>query len=296
MITEFKARTANWVMKKAPSMFWKPYARKARSAGLDKLYLILSFDCDANEDIVAAEELDVWLRACGVNATYAVPGTQLEIGAAVYQKIAANGSEFLNHGYLPHTEWRDGRYHSRTFYDRMTPAEVVADIAAGHETVERIIGVKPTGFRAPHFGCFQSGPQLALQYAALKRLGYRYSTSTLPKFALRNGPVWDAGGIAEIPLTGSLRFPFVILDSWTYLESYYEPVVTRRYGELFTQTVEGLLAMGVPGVLNIYVDPAHVHKSGHFRNAIQRTLDLGVQSLGYGELLAKTVSRKVGRD
>ena len=91
----------------------------------------------------------------------------------------------------------------------------------------------------------------------------------------------------EIPLTGSLRYPFVILDSWTYLESYYQPVVKRQYSELFTETVEGLLAMGVSGVLNVYVDPAHVVKSEYFRFAIERTLELGVVSLGYGEMLDK---------
>jgi hypothetical protein len=289
MIADFKARAANWVMKKAPVLFWKPYAQKARAAGLDKLYLILSFDCDANEDIEAAGELDEWLRVRGVKATYAVPGTQLEVGASVYRGIAANGSEFLNHGYLPHTEWREGRYHSRTFYDRMSAFEVVEDIKRGHETVRTIIGAKPMGFRAPHFGCFQSEPQLALQYATLKKLGYRYSTSTLPKFAFRAGPVWDAGGIAEIPLTGSLRFPFVILDSWTYLESYYQPVVKKKYADLFVETLEGLLAMDIPGVLNIYVDPAHVSKSGHFRGAIEKSLELGVTSLSYGELLGKTL-------
>jgi hypothetical protein len=291
MIRDFKGRAVNWVMKKAPSLFWKPYGRMAAAAGLDRLYLILSFDCDAKEDIDAAAELDDWLRVRGVKATYAVPGTQLEQGASVYREIASKGSEFLNHGYLPHTEWREGRYFSRTFYDRMAESEVVDDINRGHETVGRIIGTRPQGFRAPHFGCFQSESQLSLQYSTLKALGYRYSTSTLPRVAYRHGPVREVGGIVEVPLTGSFRFPFIILDSWTYLESYYQPVVKRQYADLFIQTAASLAEMGIPGVLNVYVDPAHVHKSEHFRNAIERTLDLGVRSLDYGELLDLTAKK-----
>jgi hypothetical protein len=209
-------RARNWTARRAPELYWRHYSGRARAMGLDKLYLILSFDCDTREDVEASALLDGWLRPLGVAPVYAVPGAQLRAGADVYRGLAATGAEFMNHGALPHTEWGNGRYNSVTFYDRMSDGEVVDDIKRGHAIVEEVIGAAPIGFRAPHFGCFQSRRQLGLQYSVLRSLGYAYSTSTLPASALRHGPVWNPGGIPEIPLTGSWRQPFSILDSWSH--------------------------------------------------------------------------------
>ena len=60
-----------------------------------------------------------------------------------------------------------------TFYDQMSAAEVEADIRRGHETVTKVMGEAPRGFRAPHFGSFQSPNQLALIYRVVRDLGYR---------------------------------------------------------------------------------------------------------------------------
>ena len=293
-----RTRARNWAVKKVPNLFWGTYSRRAVAAGFDRLYLVMSFDCDTQEDVPAAATLDEWLRRIGIKPAYAVPGRELELGAGTYRSIAANGAEFLNHGYRPHTQWRDGEYHSVTFYDEMASDEVVDDIRRGHETVARILGKVPKGFRAPHFGCFQSEAQLGLQYATLTELGYRFSTSTLPDHAFRYGPVRNAGGIWEVPLTGSLRFPFQILDSWSNLESPSHRVVKPVYGQMFLETVEGLLRMGAKGVLNVYVDPCHVHDSPHFRSAMENTRRLGVESLDYTELLdlveAAAKSRSAG--
>jgi hypothetical protein len=285
---EIAARARNWVAKQVPGLFWKGYSRKARALGLDRLYLALSFDCDTREDIEAAAEMDEWLRNRGIRAIYAVPGEQLELGASVYRKLAEQGAEFLNHGGLPHTIWKNGRYHSATFYDRMTDQEVVADIRRGHEIVARIIGKIPVGFRAPHFGCFQSSAQLGLQYSTLKSLGYRYSTSTLPATVLRRGPVYDLNGLFEIPLTGSFRFPFVLLDSWTYLKSPIDRSIKPEYADMFVGTVKGFMEMGIPGVMNVYVDPSHVNGSQYFREAIERSLEMGIKPITYMELLDQT--------
>lgn len=262
------------------------YGELARQQGFDRLYVALSFDCDTPE-AAAAERLDAWLRGRGLKASYAVPGATLRQGAEVYRRIAGAGAEFMNHGMRPHTEWRDGRYWSATFYDRMTPDEVREDIRCGHETVLEIIGRAPVGFRAPHFGSFQSSEQRELIYETLRPLGYVYASSTLPALGLENGPLVDVGGMVELPLSGSYAAPQSILDSWAYVESPYRPVVRDEYAALFVETVDQLLSLRVPGLLNYYVDPPHVHQSSAFSGALEHLLIRGIRTLELREIMEK---------
>ncbi len=188
------------------------YAARARAQGIDRLCLYLTFDCDTDEDAAAALELDPWLRSLGIDAAYAVPGTQLERAAASYRQLAAAGAEFLNHGHMPHAEWREDRYVPITFYEQIEPDAVVSDIRRGHATVTTVVGRPPRGFRAPHFGSFQAAHQLDLIYRTARELGYVYCSTTVPQAALDNGPVIDCGGIYEIPLFGSHYSPTAILE------------------------------------------------------------------------------------
>ncbi len=276
-----------------PTVFWRSYGRKARESGFSKLCLTVSFDCDTDEDIEAAASLDPWLRSIGIRSVYAVPGVQLQRGASIYREIAECGAEFINHGYLPHAEWKGDRYYSQTFYDRMTAAEVEADIRRGDEVVTAIIGSKPLGFRAPHFGHFQERSQLLMQYRILKSLDYRYSTSTVPIFSFRHGPAWSEKGIMEIPLSGSFGMPANILDSWSYLDDPRTPNVSEVYGRLLMHTVDALLSMDVVGLLNIYVDPSHVVKGRVFKEALQHVISSGVESLNYMDVLTIIESPRI---
>jgi hypothetical protein len=174
----------------------------------------------------------------------------------------------------------------------MTPAEVEADIRRGDEVVTSIIGSKPLGFRAPHFGHFQSQSQLSLQYRILKSLGYRYSTSTVPIFSFRHGPAWSTGGIIEIPLSGSFGTPANILDSWSYLYDPSSPNVSEEYGRLLMHTIDTLLSMEVVGLLNIYVDPSHVLNGRVFQDALEHVVGSGVESFNYLDVLEILESSK----
>ena len=71
---------------------------KASAAGVNRLFLILSFDCDAPEDIEASAVMYERLRAIGVQPEFAVPGELLLRGRTAYRSIAGAGCEFLNHG------------------------------------------------------------------------------------------------------------------------------------------------------------------------------------------------------
>jgi hypothetical protein len=268
-----------------PDWAFRRYNRLTRQQGIDRLYLILSFDCDTPEDIPAVEQMHIRLRELGIKETYAVPGQILELGAETFRRLADDGAQFINHGALPHAEERDGRYWSITFYNEMTPAEVRADIFRGHEIVEQITGCTPIGFRAPHFGLLQGPEDLAIMHSACRELGYCFSTSSVPIAAFLHGAAWRVNNMLEIPVSGSSTLPLTILDSWSHIISPQQPFVQASYGTLFTQTVDFLLAHDVAGVLNYYVDPSHISRSGIFFDAVVYTVKRGVSSLHYTELL-----------
>jgi len=243
-------------------------SEKAQAAGIDRLMVWLSFDCDTDRDAEAAERIDPWLRERGIHGTYAVPGVQIERSAENYRRLAAAGASFMNHGYQPHAEWRGDRYHPITFYDQMAEADVVEDIRLGHEAVKRVVGIAPRGFRAPHFGSFQSPEQLALVHREAVRLGYFYSSTTVPQFGLDHGPMAQVGGLYEFALSGSLRAPTLILDSWCHLEDRAQYRLADAYCEMLVETVEFMLSRNLPGLLSLYVDPAHVDKQAPFLRAM----------------------------
>jgi hypothetical protein len=262
------------------------YAARARAAGIDRLLFYMTFDCDTDEDAAASLELDPWLHGLGIQVAYAVPGTQLKRAAASYRKLAAGGTEFLNHGHMPHAEWRESRYVPITFYDQLTAEAVVNDIRQGHATVTSVVGRPPRGFRAPHFGSFQKTQQLDLIYRTARELGYVYCSTTLPQMALDQGPVINLGGVYEIPLFGSRSAPTAILDSWTHLEDRVVFRLGGTYFDLFRDTVCFMLDHDLPGVLAYYVDPAHVIGQKPFRDAIEMIAKQRIPSVTAEELVA----------
>lgn len=236
----------------------KAYQRQAGQAGLDRLYFILSFDCDRPEDIDAAWEVHGRLMDMGLCPAYAVPGELLETGAKIYQQIAATGAEFLNHGHRWHMYFDEaaGTYMSCFFYDEL-PLEVVEeDMVGGDKDVTEIIGTKPAGFRTPHFGTFQTESQLRLLHRVLKRLGYVYSTSTTPGFGLCYGPAFLRYGVIEIPVSGRGDKPFDILDLWSCFAAPGRTLGPQDYRRDALRMAERLQTGA--GLLNYYCDPSHV--------------------------------------
>lgn len=236
----------------------KAYQRRASQAGLDRLYFILSFDCDRPEDIDAAWEVHGRLMDMGLCPAYAVPGELLEKGAKVYRQIAATGAEFLNHGHRWHMYFDEaaGTYMSCFFYDELPPEVVEEDMVGGDKDVTEIIGTKPAGFRTPHFGTFQTEIQLRFLHRVLTRLGYVFSTSTTPGFSLCYGPAFRRYGLIEIPVSGRGDKPFDILDSWSCFAAPGRTLGPQDYRRDALRMAERL--RGGAGLLNYYCDPSHV--------------------------------------
>lgn len=262
------------------------YRARARRAGFDRLYFILSFDCDTAKDIAAAEAVHGRLMAMGICPAYAVPGELLAEGAGVYRRIAATGAEFLNHGYRRHMYFdpESGMHKSCFFYDEEPLDAVEADIVGGDKAVTDIIGVKPRGFRTPHFGTFQTASELRYLHGLLQHLGYSFSTSTTPRFGLRYGPVFRRFGLAEIPVSGQGARPFDLLDSWGCFAAPDRALGPGDYRREALCMAERLA--GGPGLLNYYADPSHVAGEAVFFDTV-RDLTKVAEPITYDALLAR---------
>lgn len=237
-------------------------------SGLNRPAFILSFDCDTDRDIEVALDVHTRLGACGIKPVYAVPGSLIERGAQTWQAIAATGAEFINHGYLTHTVLKDGHYISNVFYETMSELEIEEDIRKGDASARTVLGLAPEGFRVPHFGTFDSDAQIRLVHRILARIGYCFSTSTTPYVALRHGPVTRRYGLPEIPVSGCVDRPLVILDSYTF-----------RFGggplkaEDYIAQVDAWakrLEQGGGYFLNLYADPSQVSDWPEFFSAMRR--------------------------
>lgn len=241
-----------------PSGSLAAYRTRAVRAGLDRLYLMLSFDCDTPEDIEVAWSVHERLLDFGICASYAVPGALLLAGASVYKKIADTGAEFLNHGGRSHTYFDAdrGAYRSCFFYDEQARDVLEEDIVEGDRIVTEVIGIKPDGFRTPHFGTFQRREQLLFLHDTLRKLDYRYSTSTTPIAGLRFGPAFKNFGLMEFPVSGQGDNPLSILDSWGCFRA---PDRVLSEADYKTQALSMASHLnGAPGILNFYADPCHV--------------------------------------
>jgi len=225
----------------------------------------VSFDCDTDDDIGVAGDVHARLADMGVPAVFAVPGELLRAGEAVYRRIAEAGAEFINHGDRKHTYFDTalGRHASCFFYDQIGREAVRADVMAGDATLREVLGVAPRGFRTPHFGTFQRPAELQFLHGMLAGLGYAFSSSTVPLFGFRFGPVFRRFGVAELPVSGMGEHPLTTLDSWACFaapDRVFDADDYRRQGQALAQALAG----GGAGILNVYADPSHVHGRGAF--------------------------------
>lgn len=269
---------ATYVASRAmPGYFRRTYQAKSKRAGLKGVYLILSFDCDTEKDIEVVEGVHQRLCDLGICPSYAVPGQLLEQGRSEYGRIAASGAEFINHGYLSHTDYLpDSRgYISTLFYDQLSPEEVSADIRRGHQACIEVLGQPPLGFRTPHFGTYGRKEQLRHLYSVLSELGYQYSSSTTPVSTFWNGAIQQVGnGILELPVSGCFDFPARILDSWGFRFSPTRTFSAQDYVTQFDRLVNWLTSPGNVGILNIYADPSQVYDWDAFFECMAKTQSL----------------------
>jgi len=165
-----------------PLGLWKRYAKLFQGVFTSSSILALSFDCDTDQDIDVVWDVHSRLMDMNILPIYAVPGDLLKRGEKVYTRIFETGAEFINHGGREHTYFDKelNRHVSCFFYDQQTLDILKEDIVLGHNTLQSVLGVTPTGFRTPHFGTFQRNEHLTFLYQTLREMGYVFSSSTVP--------------------------------------------------------------------------------------------------------------------
>jgi peptidoglycan/xylan/chitin deacetylase (PgdA/CDA1 family) len=269
-----------------PALLWRWHAALARRAGIDRFYLLLSFDCDTDKDIDVVESVVAKLERRKITATFAVPGVQLRRGRSTYRTLHQRGYEFIAHGDAEHCKLEDGRYVSSFFYDQLPFETVEQDIARSKATYADVFGEAPTGFRTPHFGSYQSGQQLASLHGTLRRLGFRFSSSTMPVYGFRHGPVRRfPDGFVEVPVSGCVDSPLSVLDSYGFRYAPGHRFGDANYVTEFTGMIDLFATRRWPGLMNTYVDPSQVHDFAGFFDALDHAAQRGVPSLTFSRLL-----------
>lgn len=137
-----------------------------------------------------------------IRATFFVPGYTAERWPDVVRAIRDGGHEIGHHGYL-HESSREA--------DQQTEE---ARMLRGLDALERIAGIRPTGYRAPMWEVSYALPGI------LARHGFRYDSSLMDAdvpYRLASSYAADASSIIELPVHWSL-------DDW---EPYaYLPGIT----------------------------------------------------------------------
>jgi hypothetical protein len=259
------------VGKISPKLLWKLFQLQCSWSGIYSAKFLLTFDCDTDLDIEVVPGVHARLSNLGITPVYAVPGQLIERGLDTYKALANLGAEFLNHGYIQHTivDANRTKYVSTFFYDQISKKEALEDIDRGHEVLASKLGVKPRGFRTPHFGTFQTGDNLQFLYEKLQSLGYSFSSSTSPRYSFLKGPNFSSHNVTEIPVTGCPTWPLGILDSFNFRFSgslkFTPEVFETEMKKAFEMMEKGNLMR-----INMYADPSQVYDWQGFFESVAR--------------------------
>ena len=255
---------------------WAKYIKRCSS--IERTAFLLSFDCDTELDFEVLPQVVSKLQAIGIKPVLAVPGELIEKGKNVYIQMAASGIEFINHGYVQHTDLQlpERIYSSSFFYHKLSRDQIVQDVKKGHEAIFKHLGITPIGFRTPHFGSFQKGSELRFLWRLLQNMGYEFSSSTTPGVGIRKGPLWKER-ILELPVTGCPSWPTKVLDSWGFGFAPSRSVEKSDYINQI-EKLEEEIKKGRNLVINIYADPSQVYDWPEFFEALEKLAPYNVGS------------------
>ncbi len=226
----------------------------------------LSFDVDFQEDVVALDRLLDRLEALSLKASFAVVGRWVERYPEEHRALVRAGHEIVNHTLShPDNEELDPDRH----FHLLSPSDLETQIRAGHDLIEKHLGIRPQGFRAPHFG----HQHTEAVYPVLRDLDYTYSSSTLAS----RSPSWGwphavGGGLWEMPVTVCPRHPFSSFDTWHLIRkqpSRHRPGDLLRHLE---QMVNTALERSLP--LAFYFEPRDAVGKGPGRGECLEALEL----------------------
>lgn len=177
------------------------------------------------------------LDSAAIRATFFIPGYSAERWPDTARSIRDAGHEIAHHGYL---------HESSRGVDEATEEE---RLLRGLEALDSILGVRPTGYRAPNWEATYRLPAL------LARHGFRYDSGMMDAdhpYRLLAGTGSQARAIVELPVHWSL-------DDWeayNYLPGITGSGVIARPSEVLERWTDELEAMVQEGGLfNLTIHP-----------------------------------------
>lgn len=185
-----------------------PWPNNARSA------LFVGFDVDAESAWIAKDPSNVerlvtvshggyesrvgvpkileLLRMLDIKATFFSPGWVVEAHPKMHEDILKDGHEIAHHGYL------------HKLPDPANPEEALEEIDKGFEAMQRVLGIRPIGYRAA------GGENFPAMLKYLTDQGIKYSSSWRDDIKPYRHRLFDGmPGPVEIPV----NFTF---DDWLY--------------------------------------------------------------------------------
>lgn len=176
------------------------------------------------------------LEGNGVRATFFVPGMTAELHPDAVRGIRDAGHEIAHHGYM----------HERV--TRATEEQEESFLLRGLDALERIAGVRPTGWRAPMWETNYRTPTL------LARHGFEYDSSLMDAdrpYRLAVGPEPDSPTLIEIPIHWGLDDG----EQYAWLPDIWEGATIKspaKVLEMWTLEFEATLAEGQCLVLTLH--------------------------------------------
>ncbi|MHC9539563.1 MAG: polysaccharide deacetylase family protein [Vulcanimicrobiota bacterium] len=253
--------------------------------------LLLSFDCDTDDDMKALPELTRLLTYFGFSASFALCGELARSYERQTRDLIAQGYEIVNHGYSRHcAPGRNGAWESSLSYRNLTDDSIRREILDCHRMFSTVFKAQPRGFRTPHFGTFQKTEDLERIYAVLSSLGYTYSTSTCgfayPYAFHQNKRLF------EIPLTPCPWHDRTPFDSWHIIKAPGREHRSSDLWKLFSSMVKWLEQDVKRFVINLYFDPSHVlGEPETFNRFLGICRERKLTSLSYSDFLRGELDR-----
>lgn len=269
-----------------PDWARRRYARLCKKSRLEGSVLLLSFDCDNDEDIEALGRISGFLNSHGARATFAVPGEVLLAGQEQFSRLHEAGHEFIGHGYRKHSNIVEGKYISTLYYHKLNDQELREDITKGNETLRELLGSYPMGFRIPHFGHSNDDFELNRVYKVLRDCTICYSSSALPWRGLTKGPIYrSASSLYELPVSGTFDNPLAVFDTYSF---GFHPRNDKNYRDYLEDVKKSVnFYSGRAVCLNIYCDPSQAVQMDEWFEAMEYAISKGYSVMRLGDFFQR---------
>jgi hypothetical protein len=229
-----------------------------------KPIITLSFDCDLIEDIKAIPWLMEKLKQYNLFGNFACIGIYIQQFSDYHKLLIKNGHEVVNHTYShPHHKILN----PNKSFNELSDSEIYKELKVTDEIIKKILNVKATGFRSPHFG----GLHTKRVYPLLKKLNYKYSSSTLASHTPTLGKPFFKHDVLEIPLCVSPANPLQPFETWGL---YRAPVIQFKDEENFLDVFDRLVDLTLKhgSLLNLYFDPVDLKRMGKYSDMLFKKL------------------------